>query len=188
MIDYNRVIDFYFPEEENPQLREILTVHSRSVAEMARTICERHPELKADKDFVYAAAMLHDIGIVRCDAEGIHCHGTQPYICHGTIGAEMLREHDFGMSKEETEAVARVCARHTGTGLTAKAIREQGLPLPQVDLQPETMEERIVCYADKFFSKTRLDSQKSFEQAEKSLRKFGEEGLEIFRQWNRLFF
>lgn len=187
MIDYQRIIDFYFPAEANAPLRETLMVHSRSVAEMAKGICRKHPELNADEDFVYAAAMLHDIGIVRCDADGIHCHGTEPYICHGTLGAAMLREHDFGIDAATTEALARVCARHTGTGLTAEAIRRQNLPLPEVDLTPETVEEKIVCYADKFFSKTKLDKQKTFEKAEHSLMKFGEEGLEVFRQWHGIF-
>lgn len=177
----NRIIDYYFPEETNPRLREILIRHSRSVAELAREVCRKHPELGADEEFVYEAAMLHDIGIVKCDAEGIACYGTEPYICHGTLGAQMCREQGL------PEAYARVCARHTGTGLTAKAIREQHLPLPEEDLLPETIEEQIICYADKFFSKTKLDKQKTYEQAEKSLRKFGEEGVEVFRRWHALF-
>lgn len=181
MIDYQSIIDRFFPEEENAKLREIVIKHSTSVAELAVEICRKHPELKADEDFVYGAAMLHDIGIVKCDADGISCFGTQPYICHGTLGAQMLRE--LGVD----ESYARVCERHTGTGLTAEAIRKQNLPLPEKNLTPETIEEKIVCYADKFFSKTKLDKQKSFEKAEHSLAKFGEEGLEVFRAWHKIF-
>ena len=44
--------------------------------------------------------------------------------------------------------------RHTGAGLTKKEIIEQELPLPQQDFLPETTEEKLICYADKFFSKT----------------------------------
>ena len=36
--------------------------------------------------------MLHDIGIFQTDAPGIHCFGSQPYICHGRLGAELLRK------------------------------------------------------------------------------------------------
>ena len=43
-------------------------------------------------DVVENAAMLHDIGIVRCDAAGIDCFGKEPYLCHGRIGAGMLRD------------------------------------------------------------------------------------------------
>ena len=56
-----------------------------------------------------------------------------------------------------------------------------------MDLLPETIEEQIVCYADKFFSKTKLDKEKSIEKAEKSLLKFGEDGVERFRKWAEMF-
>ena len=63
----------------------------------------------------------------------------------------------------------------------------QNLPLPHHDLQPETIEEKLICYADKFYSKTRLNHEKSFEEALRSLQKFGEEGVLRFREWKNLF-
>ena len=63
----------------------------------------------------------------------------------------------------------------------------QNLPLPHQDFLPETMEEKVICYADKFFSKTHLDREKTIEKAEKSLMKFGEEGVKRFQQWERMF-
>ena len=51
----------------------------------------------------------------------------------------------------------------------------------------ETLEEKLICYADKFFSKTRLDVEKTKEQAERSLAKFGEAGVLRFREWEKLF-
>ncbi len=187
-MNYQDIINYYFPKENNPELRNILITHSRSVAETAKDICKRHPELKADSTFVYEAAMLHDIGILRCDAEGIHCYGSEPYIRHGLIGAQMLKEYaEKFMSDTDITPYARVCARHTGTGLTAKTIREQKLPLPEEDLTPETIEEQIICYADKFFSKTKLDRCKTFEHAEKSLQKFGADGIKVFRKWHEIF-
>ena len=130
--------------------------------------------------FIEEAAMLHDIGIIRCNAPGIHCHGTEPYICHGRIGAEMLRGE--GLPRH-----ARVCERHTGAGLTRDDIVSQQLPLPQQDFLPETMEEKLVCYADKFFSKTRPDEEKTLEQAVRSLSKFGDEGVSRFMEWHEMF-
>ena len=82
---------------------------------------------------------------------------------------------------------ARVCERHTGAGITREAIETQHLPLPLQDFLPETLEEQLICYADKFFSKTKLDHQKTVEQAEKSLAKFGEDGLERFSAWVKRF-
>ena len=175
---YQAVIDKYYPHDN--ELRHILITHSRSVADLALALAKRLPEQCLDLQFVEEAAMLHDIGIVRCDAPSIHCFGTEPYIAHGRQGAEMLRAE--GMPRH-----ARVCERHTGAGITREAIETQHLPLPLQDFLPETLEEQLICYADKFFSKTKLDRQKTVEQAEKSLAKFGEDGLERFRAWVERF-
>ena len=74
-----------------------------------------------------------------------------------------------------------------GGGITKEQIEKQQLPLPHQDFLPETMEEKVICYADKFFSKTHLDKEKSIEKAEKSLAKFGEEGVKRFQEWERMF-
>lgn len=160
--------------------KHILLVHSRAVADKALEIARRHPEWNADEAFIEEAALLHDIGIVKVDASAIECHGTEPYICHGILGAEMLRS-------EGMERHALVCERHTGTGLTLQQIVGQGLPLPHRDMQPMSIEEQIICFADKFFSKTRLDTEKTVGQARRSLEKFGTEGLEKFDQWCKMF-
>lgn len=177
-MNYNLLIDKYYPEDN--ELRHILINHSQSVARKALQIVSSHPELHLDAQFVEEAAMLHDLGIFRTDAPGIQCFGSDPYICHGRLGAEILR-------KEGYERHARVCERHTGAGITCKEIIAQGLPLPHQDFLPETMEEKVICYADKFFSKTHLDREKSIEKAEKSLAKFGEDGVMRFREWERMF-
>ena len=177
-MDYQVIINKYYPEDN--ELRHILLVHSRAVADKALAIADRHPELSLDRQFIEEAAMLHDIGIVRCNAPGIQCFGTEPYICHGRIGADMLRAEGFPRH-------ARVCERHTGAGITRSQIIVQKLPLPQQDFLPETMEEKVICYADKFFSKSHLDEEKTIEQAIASLSKFGEEGVTRFREWVKMF-
>ena len=176
---YQQIIDKYYGG--CGALRHILLTHSESVARRALQIASLHPELHIDTDFVRAAAMLHDIGIIRVDAPGIECHGTEPYIRHGICGAEMLRAEGL------PESYARVCERHTGAGLTLGDITSQNLPLPHRDLQPETMEEKLICYADKFYSKTHLDREKTYVQAEKSLAKFGGDTLARFRAMKELF-
>ena len=177
-MNYNLLIDKYYPEDN--ELRHILINHSQAVARQALQIVPSHPELHLDAQFVEEAAMLHDLGSFRTDAPGIQCFGSEPYICHGRLGAEILR-------KEGYERHARVCERHTGAGITCKEIIAQGLPLPHQDFLPETLEEKVICYADKFFSKTHLDREKSIEKAEKSLAKFGEDGVMRFREWERMF-
>ena len=163
-MDYQAIIDKYYPEEN--ELRRILMIHSRSVADKALAIAEAHPELPIDKQFVEEAAMLHDIGIFRTNAPSIQCFGTEPYICHGTIGAQLMREEGFPQH-------ALVCERHTGSGLSLLEIERQNLPVPHHDMLPLSLEEKLICYADKFFSKTHLEREKTVEQARNSLLKFG---------------
>ena len=177
-MNYQDIIDQYYPADN--ELRQILMVHSRQVADKALAIVDSHPHFQANRAFVEEAAMLHDIGIFRCNAAGIQCFGTAPYICHGTIGAQLLLEQ--GLPQH-----ARVCERHTGAGITKQQITEQNLPILPRDLLPETIEEQIICYADKFFSKTKLNKEKTLEQTILSLAKFGEEGVKRFIQWNEMF-
>lgn len=159
---------------------QILLRHSRDVAERVVDIACRHPQWGVDLQFIHEAAMLHDIGVIHTDAPGICCHGTHPYLAHGILGGNILRHE--GLVRH-----ARVAERHTGTGLTAAQIKQRGLPLPQVDLVPLSLEEQLVCYADKFYSKSRLDCVKTLEQVELSLAKFGSQGVAIFRHWREMF-
>lgn len=177
-MDYQQIINKYY--DPHSELYRILWVHSRRVADKALQIAEAHPELNLDKVFLEEAAMVHDIGIFRTDAPGICCHGTEPYICHGWLGAELMRSEGYPRH-------AGVCQHHTGAGLTLQQILEQQLPVPHQDMLPVTLEEQVICYADKFFSKTHPEREKTGEQALRSLQKFGPEGVERFRQWMRLF-
>jgi HDIG domain protein len=177
-MDYQTLIDKYYTEDNC--LRNILLMHSRGVADLALSLARRHPEMSLDLSFIEEAAMLHDIGIIRCNAPGIYCFGTEPYLCHGRIGADMLRAEGFARH-------ARVCERHTGAGITKQEIIERNLPLPQQDFLPETLEEQLICYADKFFSKTHLERKKNVTQAADSLAKFGADSLARFQHLVQLF-
>lgn len=172
------LIDRYYPEEN--ELKHILLTHSRSVADKALALARLHPELNLDLQFIEEAALLHDIGIFQTDADGIHCYGSHPYICHGYLGADLVRKEGFPRH-------ALVCERHTGAGLSLKAIEERNLPIPHREMVPVSLEEQLICFADKFYSKTKLDKEKSLEKARKSIERHGEEGLERFDNWCRLF-
>ena len=162
------------------ELKHILNVHSRSVADKALWIAGKHPELNLDTVFLEEAAMLHDIGIFLTHAPGIQCFGTEPYICHGYLGAGLVRKEGFPRH-------ALVCERHTGAGLSLKDIMDQKLPVPHREMLPVSMEEQVICFADKFFSKTHLDREKTVEGARKSIAKYGDEGLQRFNNWCKLF-
>lgn len=175
---YRALIDKYYADDN--ALRRLLLRHSRDVATRALAIASRHPELGIDTAFLEEGAMLHDIGIFMTDAPGIFCHGTDPYIRHGIDGADLLRHEGFPRH-------ARVCERHTGAGITAKQIEEQHLPLPTADYLPETIEEQVICYADKFYSKSHPERVRTVEQAAHSLAKFGGNGVDRFMRWAAMF-
>ena len=172
------IIDKFYPQET--EQRHILLIHSLSVAQKALKIVDAHPNLPINRSFVREAALLHDIGIFLTDAPTIQCFGEYPYIAHGYLGADLLRKEGF-------ERHALVCERHTGAGLSLEEIIERQLPLPHREMLPVTLEEQIICFADKFFSKTHLDEEKTVEKARKSIAKYGEEGLNRFDRWCSLF-
>ena len=177
-MDYLAIINKYYPADD--ALRQLLLKHSRQVADRCLAIVAKHQELSVDAQFLEEAAMLHDIGIFRCQAPSICCNGTEPYIKHGVLGADLLRREGFPRH-------ARVAERHTGTGLTREQIERQQLPLPLEDFTPETLEEQIVCYADKFYSKSSPDRVRSVLEAAQSLEKFGAEGVNKFLEWAKKF-
>ena len=73
------IIDKYY--KPSSPLYETLIIHSEMVRDKAMECISRRG-LQIDIDFVAEAAMLHDIGIFRCDAPDIYCEGVLPYICH----------------------------------------------------------------------------------------------------------
>lgn len=163
-MDYLSIINKYYAD--NDPLRALLLKHSRQVADRCLEIVKKHQELPVDVQFLEEAAMLHDIGIFRCNAPTIYCYGTEPYLRHGPIGGELLRKEGFPRH-------ARVAERHTGTGLPG--------------YEPETLEEEIVCYADKFYSKSHPDRVLTVVQTAESLERFGHEGVLKFLAWAKRF-
>ncbi len=182
-IDPLEIIE-YFYFEDTP-LRRMLLTHSMQVRDKALAILAGSG-LRLDVQLVAAGAVLHDIGIGACRAPGIGCVGTEPYIVHGVIGAAMLREYGAAHGVD-LEACARICERHTGSGLTAADIRSQSLPLPERDYLPETPEEKLVCLADKFFSKSGDMREKSPDRIRRSMRKFGPDSVARFDAMCDLF-
>ncbi|MFV0345538.1 MAG: HD domain-containing protein [Bacteroidales bacterium] len=142
--------------------REILLAHSELVAKKALKI-NQDAQLKLDETFLWEAAMLHDIGVIFTDAKDIGCFGELPYICHGFKGRELLEN-------EELHKHALVCERHTGLGLSLKQIVNNKLPLPHRDMMPISEEEKLICFADKFYSKSGdITKEKSIDKIVNSL-------------------
>jgi len=166
--------------QEGSELYKILLEHSFSVADKALFITKMHPELNLDVAFIYEAALLHDIGIIKTKAPEIHCFGEFPYICHGYLGSDMLNKEGFPRH-------ALVCERHTGAGISLQTIINENLPVPKRNMLPESLEEQIICFADKFYSKTRLSKEKSVDKIRKNLSKYKEDSVKRFDKWCKLF-
>ena len=171
------IYDQYYPPTAST--RPILERHSRSVASLALDINARLG-LGLDPVLVETAAMLHDVGICRCNAPSLGCEGPHPYLRHGVEGADLLR------AAGAPEEVARVAERHTGAGLTADDALRLGLPADR-SLMPESLLERLVCYADKFYSKSGTMERKPLDRVRASIAKFGSEAASRFEELHREF-
>ncbi|MBO8144304.1 MAG: HD domain-containing protein [Thermodesulfobacterium sp.] len=177
-MDPLKIIEKYY--SRNPKLLEILIRHSEAVANKALEIAKKFPNV--DSNFIYEASMLHDIGVIYTYIPKLNPEGKYPYIAHGYLGREILEKE--GLPKH-----ALVCERHIGVGITKKEIIEKNLPLPKRDMIPLTLEEKIIAFADKFFSKhpDGLVKEKSVEEIIKELKKYGNEKVKIFKEWLKLF-
>jgi uncharacterized protein len=169
---------YYLP---NSMAYQILCGHSRAVADKALKIARNHPELNPDLKFIEEAAMLHDIGIFMTNAPKLYCFGDYPYLAHGYLGCELLTSlgyPDHGL----------VCERHTGVGISKEEIVEKKLALPFRDLIPETVEEQIIAFADKFYSKSKdIYLEKSLTDVRKSISSHGILHVKRFNAWCELF-
>lgn len=179
-MDPIRIIEKYYPHGSKAYHR--LIQHSRMVAEKASQIAEqlRYPGI--DLNFIQEAAMLHDIGILFTHEPAIGCYGGKSYICHGYLGRELIEHEGFPDH-------ALVCERHVGVGITRKEIEEKKLPVPLRNMIPVTIEEQIICYADKFFSKDTefLLKEKPLEKIRHGIAKYGEDKLKRFDGWVKIF-
>lgn len=173
------VAKFYEPGSESYQ---ILVKHGQQVANKAIDVAKRLPHLKPNLNFINEAAILHDIGILETNTPDLGCSGKHPYICHGYLGRKILEKR--GLPKH-----ALVCERHVGIGITAEEIKFNNLPLPHRNMIPISIEEQIICFADKFFSKNgKMDSgEKPVEDILKTVRRYGPEKVIRFQKWIQLF-
>jgi len=106
--------------------------HCLNVTRLALEMAERlrGKGVEVDVRLVEVGALLHDIG-----------RGVTHEVDHAAVGGRMVR--DMGLP----EAVARIVDRHVGGGIPRAEARR--LRLPKGVYVPETLEEKIVAYADK---------------------------------------
>jgi uncharacterized protein len=175
---YTDILSKYY--DTNSDGYRILLAHSQDVTGKALQIARMHPEMHLDLLFIEQAAMLHDVGVFLCNAPEIGCYGDAEYICHGYLGADLMRREGYPLH-------ALVCERHTGCGLSLKEISARNLPVPRRDMIPLSAEEQLICFADKFFSKTHPQREKTVDRIKNNLAAYGEDTLARFEYWCKLF-
>jgi uncharacterized protein len=112
--------------------------HMEAVCQFAVEMAEdcRRRGYKINVQLVEIGALLHDIG--RARTHSVH---------HAMAGAEIAKK--IGLP----EQVIRIIKRHVGGGITQKEARKLGWP--KDIYTPETLEEKIVSYADKLIEGAR---------------------------------
>lgn len=178
--EIDRIIEKYYPK--GSMAYRIYYGHCLAVTQLSLRIALARPHLGAERKILEYGGMLHDIGIFLTSAPEIGCFGSLPYITHGYKGRELLEI-------EGLANIAPVCERHIGVGITLDDILQNDLPLPHRDMTPQTIEERIICYADKFYSKSSRDLSdiKSMEKVRRSVSKYGEDKWIRFVEMDLLF-
>jgi uncharacterized protein len=161
---------------------DLVYEHSRHVASKALMVAIAQGLDGNILKFIEEAALLHDIGVVGTGSPRLGCRGTASYLCHGILGREIL-------DREGYPEHGLVCERHIGVGLTTEDIIGQALPLPHREMTPVTVAERIICFADLFYTKKpdRVDRELTVEEVRRGLSRFGEKKIIIFEAWLREF-
>ena len=162
---------------DNKKHYDIILNHSLSVlGKSVDIIAKRKLHNKIDFDLIVSGCLLHDIGAFEFMKN--FNRKQIDYLKHGIIGAKILRN-------EKLYKEALICERHIGSGLSKKYIIENNLPLPKKDFLPVTLEQKLICYADKFHSKSgKMDN---LESNKKEMKKFGKEPLRRFLELEKMF-
>ncbi|MGV9199662.1 MAG: HDIG domain-containing metalloprotein [Promethearchaeia archaeon] len=121
--------------------------HSIEVANTAQELMAKIKnieKLKINRDLVIIGALLHDIGRSRTHT-----------LKHAYLGGKIVKS--LGYSKK----LARICETHVLGGLDKKDAEKANLP--SKNFLPETIEEKLVCLADKMtMGKNRVTIEERF--------------------------
>ena len=120
-------------------------VHCKLVSRIAKSIAEscKAKGIDLDLDLVVVGALLHDLGRSKTNS-----------VQHGVFGAQLAREMKL------PEEVALMIERHVGAGIPSEEAVSLGLP--NREYLPQSLEEKIVAYADKLAAGSRrmaIDSE-----------------------------
>jgi uncharacterized protein (TIGR00295 family) len=118
---------------------ERVVTHCKTVTSASRVLADALQARKStiDRAAVLSGALLHDIGRSRTQT-----------VEHGYVGAKILED-------EGVDAiVVEIVRRHVGAGIAAEEASKLGFP--KGDYIPRTLEQKVVCFADKMVSSDRV--------------------------------
>ena len=176
-VDYLRIIEKYIPPQS--LAFRIYMVHVSLVTAKALQIGRRLKLTKQQLQFIEEACMLHDIGIVKVRKKIIGCSGELPYIFHLTEGRKILEHEGLPLH-------ALIAENHVGVGgLTKAEIIRKKLLIPAKDMLATTIEEKIISYADLFYSKnpSKLWITKTHKQVRAKVVLMGKRQERLFDKW-----
>ena len=130
--------------------------HELAVMREARDIAHNITKSPVNSKLVKIGALIHDIGRIQTHT-----------LAHGPFGGDIIRQ--AGLPEE----LARIAERHSMAGLSPKEAKR--FDLPNRNYIPQTLEEKIVCLADKYH----IGSQKVSiqERFDRWIAKYGETDL-----------
>ena len=110
--------------------------HSKAVADVAVEIAQKLQEkgCKIDLQLVESGALLHDLGRSKTHK-----------VDHGLVGSQIA------LSEGLPESLTGIIRTHVGGGITDQ--EAEWLGWPKNRYMPESLEEKVVCYADKLIDR-----------------------------------
>ena len=180
-VDYFKIIQNHIPVYSLAY--RIYVPHVTLVTAKAIKIAKKLKLKPEQIRFIEEAGMLHDIGIIKVKSIKIGCLGELPYIQHIVEGRKILEAEGLPLH-------AKIAENHIGVGgLTKDEIIKNKLLLPQRDMLCETIEEKIISYADLFYSKNpkRIFMEKSIKVVKAKVKGLGDRQQKLFDKWYKQF-
>lgn len=131
---------------QNNHIHKLVLEHCKIVAEIAEWCVDKN-KLNVNKELLIAGCLLHDIGTYALfDAKGLDGN-EHNYKQHAIFGAALVLEEGYDPK------IADMIRTHVLMGLSKQEIIYNKFGMPQKDYLPQTLEARLLCYADRFHSK-----------------------------------
>ena len=173
-VTWNRIYQLHCHMAPNQDTFNLVWTHCQIVALIALQRAQSYTQQPVNYQKVVVGGLVHDIGVYRLFKENSLQFDMSRYLFHGLEGWLILQEEHFG------EEIANFARNHTGLGITHYDVYKEHLPLPLGDYSPQTVEQELVMYADKFHTKSNPPEFISVTAARRSALKFGSENAKKF--------